>query len=237
MSTPDPAISPPPPPPNNAKKWLIGCAIALVVAVLLVIGAAVAIIYAAKRQVDAVSSDAKQLAEDARSAAAMLAPTKAVAQGVAQLAEARMRLGRAASAVAWMAQQGSVPAGPCPAELAQAALPVDAEWFVELAKGLPDAATGTPWMRDPSIFQAVAGKDEAQALIALDGALADAGAVAVIQARGDGKADARRFDGYVQLVGYPDGETVCTVGFKAEGATGGEFQSSFWAAEGTALGK
>jgi hypothetical protein len=41
----------------------------------------------------------------------------------------------------------------------------------------------------------------------------------------------------VQLLGYPDGETVCRVSFHAEGASAAEFQSNFWAAEEAALGK
>ena len=97
MSTPDPAA--PPPAKSNAKKWLVGCLVALVLAVLICLAALLLLAYAAKRQVDAMAPEAKRVYEDARRAAAALESTTPVAAGIAQSAEARMRLGRAASAV------------------------------------------------------------------------------------------------------------------------------------------
>lgn len=235
MSTPDPTV-PPPSPPSNAKKWFIGCAIALLLLVLIIIGAAVAIIYAAKKQAEALSSDAKHLVQDAKNAASMLESAKSAAPGIAQLAEARMRLGRAAAAVSF----DSPAAGACTPELARAALPVDAKWFAGLADGMPAASEGTPWMRDPAVTAAASEADQQQAMISLDHNLAAAGAVAAIHATqltdpaagGGGK-----FEGFVQLLGYPDGETLCRVPFHAEGASASQFQSAFWAAEEAALGK
>ena len=234
MSTPDPTV--PPPPPSNAKKWLIGCAIALLLLVLIIIGAAVAIIYAAKKQAEAISSDAKHLVQDAKNATSMLESAKSAAPDIAQLAQARMRLGRAAAAVGF---ENPV-TGTCTPELARAALPVDAKWFAGLVNGMPAASEGTPWMRDPAVTAAASDTDPQQAMISLDRELAAAGAVAAIHATqltdpaagGSGK-----FEGSVQLLGYPDGETVCRVSFHAEGASAAEFQSNFWAAEEAALGK
>jgi hypothetical protein len=235
MSTPEPTV--PPPPPSNAKKWFIGCAIALLLLVLVIIGVAVAIIYAAKKQAEAISSNASHLVQDAKNAASMLESAKSAAPDIAQMAQARMRLGRAAAAVGF---ENPV-AGSCPAELARAALPVDAIWFAGLVNGMPAASEGTPWMRDPAITTAANGTDPQQVMLSLDRELAAAGAVAAIHATqltdpavggGGGK-----FEGSVQLLGYPDGETVCRVSFHAEGATASEFQSSFWSAEAAALGK
>jgi hypothetical protein len=236
MSTPDPAATPPA--RNSAKKWLVGCLVALVLAVLICLAALLLLAYAAKRQVDAMAPDAKRVYEDARRAAAALESTTPVAADIARTAEARMRLGRAASAVlAFRVGDGE----PCPPELARAALPVDADWFSGLVTGIPAPATGTPWMRDPAIVAAAAGANEQQAMIALDRTLGDAGAVAVIHADQPSAAgaagDGPRFQGYVQLVGYPDGETACTVAFHAEGKSDGELQSNFLAAEKAALGK
>jgi hypothetical protein len=116
---------------------------------------------------------------------------------------------------------------------------VDAPWFAGLVDGIPDAATGTPWMRDPAIIAAASDADSLKALDALDRELASATAIAVIHATEFSEPSGGKgsFEGFVQLVGYPDGETACTVGFHAEGATGSDFQSAFWSAEGAALGK
>jgi len=233
MSTPDPAV--PPPPNNSAKKWLVGCLVALLLVVLLGLAALLLIAYAAKRQVDAIKSDAQHLADDARHVAAALQPSTPVPPDVRQLAEARMRLGRAASA-ALASTAGSTE--PCPTEFARSALPADAEWFTGLADGVPAPTAGTAWMRDPAIVAAASAADPQQAMIALDREFGDASAIAVIHATSPATTgDERQFQGYVQLIGYPDGETMCTVAFHAQGADGSAFQSSFWAAEEAALGK
>ena len=146
-----------------------------------------------------------------------------------------MRLGRAASA-ALASTAGSTE--PCPTEFARSALPADAEWFTGLADGVPAPTAGTAWMRDPAIVAAASAADPQQAMIALDREFGDASAIAVIHATSPATTgDERQFQGYVQLIGYPDGETMCTVAFHAQGADGSAFQSSFWAAEEAALGK
>jgi len=237
MSTPDPVVATP---KSNAKKWLVGCLLALVLVLMLVAGAVLFIAYQAKKQVDAIKGDAQHLAEDARRAAAALGSGKSAANDVVQTAEARMRLGRAAASVV-AANQANTQS--CPPEAARNALPVDAEWFGELVNGLPGADKGTLWMRDPALVAAASDADQEQALIALDKELQEAGAIAVVHSTGanpsagDGKATTGRFEGFVQLVGYPDGETMCTAAFHADGDTGAEFQKSFWAAEEAALGK
>jgi hypothetical protein len=84
-----------------------------------------------------------------------------------------------------------------------------------------------------------------QAQIALDRALIEAGSVAVIHTtrlveprlREGGKVEGGEFEGFVQLVGYPDGETMCISPFTASGTDQGDFEARFWTAEEAALGK
>ena len=231
MSTPDPVA---PPPKNNTKKWLVGCLVALLLLVLIGIAVLVLGVYAAKKQVDAMAGDASRVYEDAQRAARALESAQQVAPGIAQGAEARMRLTRVAAAVmaADLAQ-----AGGCPPDPSRAALPVDAQWMRELASGLPAASVGTPWIRH-AVFAS------ADSEVALDRALREAGSIAVIhttslvepvQAEGGGPQDGE-FEGFVQLVGYPDGETICIAPFAASGS-GDDFQARFRAAEEAAVGK
>lgn len=251
MSTIEPAEpqpSPPPPQPanNNAKKWLVGC---LVVLLLLVLGGVAVLVlgvYAAKKQVDSMSSDARNVYEDAQRAARALESARQMAPALMQAAEARMRLSRAASA-AYKAE--SLQAEACPADAARSAQSVDAEFMRALVGGLPTEPMGTPWFRDGAFATAAAnapaldatGATDAQgpALVALDRALAEAGSIAVIHTtRLDEPTGAApgRFEGSVQLLGYPDGETLCFAPFEASGSAT-EFQQRFRAAEEAALGK
>src|SRR5205085_11530956 len=134
MSTPDPAVPPPgpPAPKSNTTKWLLGCLAALVL--LVILGAAVLLlgIYAAKRQLDAIAPDARNVVEDVHKAAAALESAPRIDPALVQSAEARMRLGRSALPVAML---DKVLPQPCPSNAARAAPTVDAEWFRELANG------------------------------------------------------------------------------------------------------
>jgi hypothetical protein len=251
MSTPEPAAAPPP--NNSAKKWLIGCLVTLVLLVVLGLAAMLLIAYAAKKQMDALGADAHKIYQDAQSAAALFgsgakeapSPT-ALAQG----AEARMRLARAAAAVA---ATESLKAEACPSDPPRFPLTVDAEWFRELSYGVPKATEATPWFRHELFSAASAaapapadnGDTQAPQLIELDRGLGDAGSVAVIHTTrllepkplDGGKFEEGRFEGFVQLIGYPDGESICMAPFQASGADPEQFQQSFWAAEEAALGK
>ena len=243
MSTTDPIA---PPPKNNAKKWLVGC---LVVLLLLVIGGLAVLVlgvYAAKKQVDSMAGDARNLYEDASRAAKALESAPRLAPELMQAAEARMRLSRAASA-AYKAQ--SLQPEACSDEPPRAAPPVDAEFLQALVGGLPTEAMGTPWFRHEVFATAAAAavpldtsglKDtQAPALIALDRALGEAGSIAIIHTtKLEEPTDTTegRFEGSVQLIGYPDGETICSAPFEASGPAA-EFQQKFRAAQEAALGK
>jgi hypothetical protein len=235
MSTPDPAA--PPPPNNSAKKWLLGCLGALLVLVLLGVAVLMLGVYAVKKQVDAMAPDARRVVEDVHKAATALESAPRIDPALVQTAEARMRLGRSALPVAVL---DKVLPQPCPADAARVAPTVDAEWFRELANGgLPTQPLGTSWFRQPpfsaaadAALQPDASEDSnARALVALDRGLADAGALAVIHTT---RLEAGEFDGYVQLIGYPDGETICIAPFSARGGEG-DFQQQFRAAEEAAL--
>jgi hypothetical protein len=251
MSTPDPAA--PPPPPNSAKKWLIGCLLALLALVLLGVAVLMLGIFAVKRQVDAIAPDAKRVMADAQRAADALKSAEPVAQQIAQEAQARMRLGRAASAVVAMPVAPAA-SEPCPAQFARSALTVDEPWFAFLVNGLPQSDSGTPWLRDPSLAAAADNANQGQALVALDRVLNDANAVAVVHATrvqepvlaADGKVEPGQFEGFVQLVGFPDGETMCTAAIHATNSQGAggtqeqledDFHTQVLAAEEAALGK
>ena len=276
MSTPDPVVAPPPPPPPPpAKKrnpLLIGC---LVILLLLVLGAGAVLllgIYAAKKGYDEYAPKAQQALEEARKASAQVQAAAQDAQAFAQGAEAQARLAMATREVA---TEQSIDEVPCPPDPARATVPVDAEWFRALANGVPRAPMGTPWMRH-SVFENLAnvGLDGAAeepqlaiAAIAADRDLSDAGVIAVIhpaklempQAGTPG-----HFEGHVQLLKYPTGDSICVVSFSADSpakAGGGlgvgrrvrglampsagaaapsaeeDFQGAFWLAEEAALGK
>ena len=236
MSTPDPVV---PPPKNSAKKWLLGCLAALVLLVLLGMAVLLLGVYAVKKQVDSMAPDARKVVQDVQKAAAALESAPGIDPALVQTAEARMRLGRSALPVAML---DKVLPQPCPAGAARTAPTVDAEWFRELANGgLPMQPIGTPWFRQPPFstaaeagLQTDANEDsKARALVALDRGLAEAGALAVIHTT---RLEAGEFDGYVQLIGYPDGETICIAPFSARGSEG-EFQQQFRAAEEAALAK
>ena len=232
MSTPEPVA---PPPKNSTKKWLLGCLVALLLLVLIGIAVLVLGVYAAKKQVDAMTEDASRVYEDARRAAKALESAQQVAPDIAQGAEARMRLGRVAAAV--MAADLTQAEG-CPPDPARAALPVDAQWMRDVASGLPAASVGTPWMREPAVAAVTTE-------VALDRVLGEAGSIAVIHTKTlvepkaaveGGEAQDGEFEGFVQLLGYPDGETICIAPFRASGS-GGEFQARFRAAAEAAVGK
>jgi hypothetical protein len=247
MSTTDP-VPPQKPEGNSAKKWLIGCLVALLLLVALGVAVLMLGIYAVKKQVDAVAPDAQKVLEDARRAAKALESAPAVAPEVTQVAEARMRLGRAASSV--LSAAAGLKPEPCPADPARANLSVDAQWFGELANGdLPTEEVGTPWFRH-EVFETAAAaahgsdEDRHQGLIELDRALGQASSVSVIHTTrlveprlldGD-KVEGGAFEGFVQVVGYPDGETICIAPFQAT-TDHDDFQQRFWAAEGAAIGK
>jgi len=247
MSTTDP-VPPPKPEGNSAKKWLIGCLVALLLLVALGVAVLLLGIYAVKKQVDAVSPDVQSVVDDARRAAKALESPPAVAPEVAQFAEARMRLGRAATSV--VSAAANLQPQPCPADPARANLSVDAQWFGELANGdLPTEEFGTPWFRH-EVFETAAAaahgsdEDRQQGLIELDRALNEASSVAVIHTTrlveprllDGGKVEGGHFEGFVQVVGYPDGETICIAPFEAT-TDHDDFQQRFWAAEGAAIGK
>ena len=250
MSTPDP-VAPSPPPKSNAKKWLLGCLGALLLLVLLGIAVLILGIYAAKRQVDSMASDARSIYADAQRAADALKSAEKVAPTLSQAAEARMRLMRAAATVASAAADLKQTA--CPVDPSRANLSVDAPWMAGLVNGLPSTQTGTPWFRHQVFATAAAvGLDakssedaQMQALIALDHALGDASSISVIHTsrlveprlHEGGKADGGEFDGFVQVVGYPDGETICIAPFTASGTDQGDFEQRFWAAEEAAINK
>jgi hypothetical protein len=247
MSTPEPAA---PPPKSNAKKWLLGCLGALLLLVLLGIAVLVLGVYAAKKQIDAMAPDAKRLYEDAQRAADAMKSAEKVAPTTSEAAEARMRLMRAAATVASTTDPQPDPCGPDPE---RSNLSVDAQWMAALVDGLPTQAIGTPWFRH-QVFASAASMaldandsedDRMQAQIALDRALIEAGSVAVIHTtrlveprlREGGKVEGGEFEGFVQLVGYPDGETMCISPFTASGTDQGDFEARFWTAEEAALGK
>jgi hypothetical protein len=240
MSTPDPV---PPPPPNNAKKWLIGCLVAVLLLAALGVAVLMLGIYAAKKQVDSMSADASKVVEDARRAAKALESSSQVAPALAQAAEANMRLTRAANTVD---ESLDPQAEPCMPDTSRNSVAVDGPWLAELANGLPSAAVGTPWFREKPFADAAAvGLDanateeqKAQALVALDRALGEAGAVAVVHAqRMEENENGGQFEGFIQLIGYPDGATMCTAPFAASGTNAEEFHSHFWTAKGAVLGK
>jgi hypothetical protein len=247
MSTIDP-VPPRKPENNNAKKWLIGCLVALLLLVALGVAVLMLGIYAVKKQVDAVAPDAQRVIEDARRAAKALESAPAVAPEVTQFAEARMRIGRAASSV--VAAAANLHAQPCPADPARANLSVDAQWFGELANGdLPTEEVGTPWFRH-AVFETAAAaahgsdEDRQQGLVELDRALGEASSISVIHTTrlveprllDGGKVEGGLFEGFVQVVGYPDGETICIAPFQAS-TDHDDFQQRFWVAEGAAIGK
>ena len=248
MSSPDPVS--PVPPPKKRNQLLIGC---LVILALLVLGAGAVLllgIYAAKKEYDEYAPRAQQALEEARKAAASVQSAAAGAQVYAQGVEAQARLAMATRTIATVQDMNVVP---CPPDPARASVPVDAEWFRALASGVPREAVGTPWFRH-RVFETLAaagtargGSDEALALAvaAADRDLSDAGTVAVIHATklqppsvsADGKAAPGHFKGFVQLVKYPAGDSICLVPFSADGPTQEVFQRAFWAAEEAALGK
>jgi len=260
MSTPAPDA----PPPKKRNPLLVGC---LVILALLVLGAGAVLllgIYAAKRQYDQFAPQAQQALEEARKAAAQVQSAAGAAQVLAQGAEAQARLAMASRAVATTQDMNVVP---CPPDPARATVPVDAEWFGQMSGGIPRAPVGTPWMRH-QLFENVAAAGLAadasdaalaQAAAAADRDLSDAGTVAVIHTT---KLEPTHFDGFVQLVKYPSGDSICLVPFSADkpahaggglgigrrvrglgvsvnGAPGADedFQGAFWAAEEAALGK
>ena len=276
MSTPDPLA----PPPKKRNPWLVGC---LVVSVVLVLGAGAVLllgIYAVKRGYDEMAPQAKQALEQAREAASQVRSAAGSAQVLAQGAETQARLAMAARTVATTHDMNVVP---CPPDPARATVPVDAEWFRRMSGGVPRDGVGTPWMRH-RLFEnlatagiATGASDEAVALAAAaaDRDLSDAGTVAVIHTTtlraprvlSDGSIEPGRFQGFVQLVKYPVGDSICLVPFSADspakgggglglgrrvrglGVAGGDaatsaqqraeedFQGAFWAAEEAALGK
>jgi len=238
MSTPDPAA--PPPPNNTAKKWLLGCLGALLLLVILGVAVLMLGVYAVKRQVDAMTPDARKVIEDVHKAATALESPPGVEPALVQAAEARMRLGRAALPVAML---DKVEARACPPNAPSLAPTVDAEWFRELANGgLPKEAIGTPWFRhalfataaDASLLPDASEDKQAEAVIALDRGLGENGALAVIHTTRLVEAAESEFDGFVQLIGYPDGETICIAPFSARG-NGEEFRERFRDAEVAAL--
>ena len=275
MSTPAPT----PTPEKKRNPLLIGC---LVILVLLVLGAGAVMLlglYAAKRGLEAVGPEAQKAYEQAQAAAAAMQVQAQQASMAAQAMESQARLAMATHAVA---TAETVSALPCPPDPARVSVPVDAEWFRALAGGVPRERIGTPWMRHRVFtnlaeqpFDAQAGEDKiAMASVAADRDLSDAGTIAVIHTtklampvrQAVGKVDAGRFEGYVQLVKYPSGDSLCLVPFSADspdklgaGNSAGlrarglnlppagrrtpqeqvedDFQGRFWAAEEAALGK
>jgi len=238
----------PPPPKSNAKKWLLGCLGALLLLVLLGLAVLLLGVYAAKKQIDSMATDARHLYEDAQRASDALKPSEPVPRTVSQAAEARMRLMRAASAAAAGTEEQPEA---CPTDPARPNISVDAQWMAELVDGLPAQPIGTPWFRH-QVFATAAeagGKgsedDQVQALIALDHVLGNLSFISVIHTKRlveprlqkDGKIEGGEFEGFVQVVGYPDGETLCTAPFTASGTDQGDFEARFWAAEEAALGK
>ena len=253
------------PAPKKRSPLLVGC---LVILAILIIGAGAVLllgIYAAKKQYDAFAPGAQQALAEARKAAAQVQSAAGTAQALAQGAEAQVRLATAARTVATSQDMNDVP---CPPDPARETVPVDAEFFRDMSGGVPRQAVGTPWMRH-RVFEnlAAAGlasgaSDEQLALAATaaDRDLSDAGTVAVIHV---GKLEAGHFEGHVQLVKYPSGDSLCLVPFSADSpatpgaglgigrrvrglgvAAGGakpsadeDFQGAFWAAEEAALGK
>jgi hypothetical protein len=250
MSTPDPIAPPPPPlppPPKKRNPWLIGC---LVILVLLLLGAGAVLllgIYAAKKGYDEYAPKAQQALEEARKASAQVQAAAQDAQAFAQGAEAQARLALATREVATAEAMREVA---CPPDPTRASVPVDAEWFRALAGGVPRAPMGTPWMRH-RVFENLANvgldgaADEPQlalAGIAADRDLSDVGVIAVIHQTNLEMPQAGtpgHFEGFVQLIKYPTGDSICLEPFSADSAAQDEkeFQRAFWAAEEAALGK
>jgi len=238
MSTPDPVAAPPQ--NNSSKKWLLGCLGALLLLVLLGLAVLLLGIYFVKQRVDSLAPEARQVVEDVHKAASALQSAPVVAPALVQAAEARMRLSRAALPVAML---DKVEARACPPDSSSLAPTVDAEWFRELANGgLPKEPIGTPWFRHALFATAAAAAlvpdasedSDAQAVIALDRGLGESGALAVIHTTRLLEAGDGEFDGFVQLIGYPDGETICIAPFAARGS-GEDFRERFRAAEEAAL--
>ncbi|MEO8160704.1 MAG: hypothetical protein ABI588_04735 [Arenimonas sp.] len=230
MATPDPIAPPPPPPPSGsgAKKWLIGCLVVLLLGVVAAVAVVAIGVYAAKRQLDAMTPDARKAYEDARTAAAALGESARLAPTLAEGEQAQSRLATAARNVA---PDQAMTTSACPPDPSRGASPVDAPWFRALADGVPQAPVGTPWFRH-QVFSKIAevplgqypGKEnEALAMIAADRELAVAGAIAVIHTTRlvepkllDGKQfEGGRFEGFVQLIKYPEGGSICLVPFSA----------------------
>jgi hypothetical protein len=247
MSSTDP-VPPPKPEGNSAKKWLLGCLVALLLLVALGVAVLMLGLYVVKKQVDSVAPEAKQVYEDARRAAKAFESAPAAANEVMQIADARMRLGRAASSV--IAAASNLQPEPCPADPERANISVDAQWFSELAGGdLPTEEIGTPWFRH-EVFETAAAaahgsdEDRHQGELELDRALGEASSIAVIHTTRlveprlleGGKVEGGAFEGFVQVLGYPDGETICIAPFRAS-TDHDDFQQRFWAAEGAAIGK
>jgi hypothetical protein len=271
MSSPDPA---PPPPAKKRNTLLIGC---LVILLLLVIGGLAVFLvtlYAAKRQYDEYAPQAQQALEQVQAAAREAEAAAKLAPIYAQGMESQARL---AMATQTLASDGNFKVSPCPPDPARVSIPVDAEWFRAMSAGVPKERIGIPWQRHRIFtllaeepFTANSGDEQlALATAAADRELSDTGTIAVIhttklvepQASGSG-----HFDGYVQLVKYPAGDSICLVPLRADGAdprpaspslglrargitspagaptdaraqAEQDFQARFWAAEEAALGK
>lgn len=231
MSTPDPPAPPPAPlpPPKKRNNFLIGC---LVVLLLLVLGGVAVVvlgIYAAKNEYDKLAPDARKAYDQAREAAASAEEASRLAPTLAQGAQAQARLATAAHAVA---DASALTPAPCPPDPARVSIPVDAEWFGQLASGVPEERVGTPWMRhrvfqtlaDEPFDQYVSDENMALAEAAADRDLSDAGTVAVIhtttlkmpKALDANKFEGGHFEGFVQLLKYPSGDSICVAPFSAD---------------------
>lgn len=228
MSTPDPVAAPKPPPSKGSgKKWLIGCLVVMVSLVMLGMAVLMLGVYAAKRELDAMTPQQRASYDAARQAE--LDAFRASEDGpmLAKGAAARARL----AAVAQRVEPDAAPTAlSCPRDSARANVPVDAEWFRSLAIDVPHEPVGVPWFRHSAFMNLADGAlrkrlplYEAEAWAHTDEELAKAGIVTVIHAVHlrepkllSGKEfQGGEFDGWLQVMRYPDGDTLCRVPFTA----------------------
>lgn len=231
----DPASSSPTPAKKN-NPVLIGC---LVVAAIAVVGVIVVLalgVFLAKREEDAktpaqrVAEKAAEMQHSHAEEASRLEPT---------LAEAKVAQARFATIATAVAATSDLKRVPCPhvdGEPLEFA-PVDAEFMGRFHGAIPRDVSGTPWFRHKA-FSDLADElkntyanpeNDAYAAIRADKDLAGVGRIAVIHTLSlkeprllseggvfkDGSYDAGSFSGWIQLMSYPDGKTVCEMPFSA----------------------
>ncbi len=231
-------VSPVPPPPAKNSPMLIGC---LAVAGMIVAGLALMALLcllidftktpaqrAAEKAQDA-ADDTRRRADDAKQLALTLA------QGKADQA----RFATIAAAVAAIADLKQMPCPHSDGDSLEFA-PVDAPFMRRFDGAFPRDVSGTAWFRYKTFsashetdYGSGQAKYDAESAISADEDLVKVARIGVVHTLSltepkllssggtfkDGSYDGGAFSGWIQLISYPGGKTICEVPFSAVSST------------------